>query len=109
MKKKFGSIALLYGLATLPAHAFEPFKVEDIRLEGLQRISLGAVFNYLPVKVGDEFDRKLSKQAIRALYKTGFFKDVRIEREGNILVVFVAERPAIADITIEGNSDIPTE
>lgn len=109
MKKKLGSLAFIYSLATLPAHAFEPFKVEDIRLEGLQRISLGAVFNYLPVKVGDEFNRKLSKQAIRALYKTGFFKDVRLEREGNILVVFVAERPAISDITIEGNSDIPTE
>lgn len=109
MNKKFGSLALLCGLVSLPAHAFEPFKVEDIRLEGLQRISLGTVFNYLPVKVGDEFNRKLSKQAIRSLYKTGFFKDVRIEREGNVLVVFVAERPSIADITIEGNSDIPTE
>lgn len=99
----------MLGLVSLPAHAFEPFKVEDIRLEGLQRISLGTVFNYLPVKVGDEFNRKLSKESIRTLYKTGFFKDVRIEREGNILVVFVAERPAIADIKIEGNSDIPTE
>ncbi|MEJ2142008.1 MAG: outer membrane protein assembly factor BamA [Gammaproteobacteria bacterium] len=109
MNKKLGSLAFLCGLISLPVHAFEAFKVEDIRLEGLQRISLGTVFNYLPVKVGDEFNRKLSKQAIHSLYKTGFFKDVRIEREGNVLVVFVAERPAIADITIEGNSEIPTD
>jgi outer membrane protein insertion porin family len=100
---------LLCALVALPALAFEPFVIKDIRLEGLQRVSAGTVFNYLPVKVGDKLDSDLSSRAIRALYKTGFFKDVRLEREGNILVVFVAERPAIADIKIEGNESIPKD
>ena len=100
---------LLCALVALPALAFEPFVIKDIRLEGLQRVSAGTVFNYLPVKVGDKLDSDLSSRSIRALYKTGYFKDVRLEREGNILVVFVAERPAIADINIEGNDSIPKE
>ncbi len=100
---------LLCWFASLPAWAFEPFVIQDIRLEGLQRVSAGTVFNYLPLKVGDKLDSELSSRAIRALYKTGFFKDVRLEREGNILVVFVAERPAIANIKIEGNDSIPNE
>lgn len=104
------SVPLLAGLlAATQAHAFEEFKVGDIRLEGLQRISVGTVFNYLPVKVGDSLNERDSSNAIRALYKTGFFKDVRFEREGNVLVIFVAERPSIDEIKIEGNSDIPTE
>ena len=93
----------------MPAYGLEPFVIKEIRLEGLQRISAGAVFNYLPIKVGDEITDELSAQAIRSLYKTGFFKDVRLEQEGDILVVFVAERPAIADVKINGNSEIPTE
>ncbi|HHJ14039.1 MAG TPA: outer membrane protein assembly factor BamA [Gammaproteobacteria bacterium] len=91
------------------AHAFEPFKVSDIRVEGLQRISPGTVFNSLPVKVGDRFDEFESERAIRALFRSGYFKDIRLERDGNVLVVKVAERPAIADITIQGNDDIETE
>ena len=58
------------------SHAFEKFVIRDIRLEGLKRIEIGTVFNYLPVKVGDTFTEQLSGRAIRALYKTGFFKDV---------------------------------
>ncbi|MEJ2360369.1 MAG: outer membrane protein assembly factor BamA [Gammaproteobacteria bacterium] len=91
------------------AYAFEPFKVKDIRLEGLQRISIGTVFNYLPIKVGDEVDENDTSRAIHALYKTGFFKDVRLEKEGDVLIVFVAERPAIAEIHIHGNDKIPTD
>lgn len=90
------------------AFAFEPFKVTDIRLEGLQRISVGTVFNYLPIKVGDKIGDDDTSRAIHALFKTGFFKDVRIEREGSVLVVFVAERPAISEININGNDKIPT-
>ncbi|MDZ7805146.1 outer membrane protein assembly factor BamA [Thiohalophilus sp.] len=93
----------------LPAKAFDPFVIEDIRLEGLQRISAGTIFNYLPLKTGDRLDPELSSRAIRDLYETGFFKDVKLEREGDVLVVFVAERPAIADIRIEGNDSIPDE
>lgn len=101
---------MVWGFAfILPAHAFDSFVVQDIRLEGLQRIGIGTVFNYLPVKVGDKLDAELSSQAVRDLYKTGFFKDVHLEREGNVLVVFVAERPTIAKVTFSGNSDIPSE
>ncbi|VAW93382.1 Outer membrane protein assembly factor YaeT [hydrothermal vent metagenome] len=91
------------------AYAFDEFKVRDIRLEGLQRISLGTVFNYLPIKIGDNFTSKLSSQAIKALYKTGSFKDINFEREGDVLVIFVAERPAISEIKFEGNDDIQTD
>lgn len=106
--KKIASIiaSILYAAH---AYAFEPFQVKDIRLEGLQRISIGTVFSYLPIKVGDKISETDTAQAIHALYKTGFFKDVRLEREGDVLVVFVAERPAIAEIHINGNDKIPTE
>lgn len=107
MKKLASIIATI--LYASHAYAFAPFKVKDIRLEGLQRISVGTVFNYLPIKVGDEVDDSDTSQAIHALYKTGFFKDVRLEREGDVLIVFVAERPAIAEIHIHGNDKIPTE
>ncbi len=108
MKRLF--IPLLLGLLTsLAAHAFEPFEVKDIRVEGLQRISPGTVFNYLPVKVGDRFDQRASERAIRALFKSGYFGDIRLERDGKVLVVLVRERPAIASIKIQGNEDIETE
>lgn len=102
-------IFLLVLLVAFPVYAKDSFVIKDIRLEGLQRISAGTVFNYLPVKVGDEFMRDMSAEAIRSLYGTGFFKDVRLEREDNILVIFVAEKPAIAGLTIEGNTDVPTD
>ena len=91
------------------ALAQESFVVEDIRVEGLQRISAGTVFNYLPIQVGDVFDQQRSSEAIRALFRTGFFKDVRLERDGSVLVVHVVERPAIASIEIEGNKDLQTD
>ncbi|TDJ18471.1 MAG: outer membrane protein assembly factor BamA [Gammaproteobacteria bacterium] len=89
--------------------AAEPFVVTDIRLEGLQRISAGTVFNYLPIKVGDRVDSKRTGEALRALYKTGFFRDVRIEREGDTLIVFLHERPSIANIEISGNKELSSE
>jgi len=89
--------------------AVEPFIVDNIRVEGLQRISAGTVFNYLPVRVGDTLDDRAVSKSIRELYKTGFFKDVRLEQEDNSLIVFVIERPAIADIEFDGNKDIDTE
>lgn len=107
--KSIGRVLLLAGLLATSAWAFEPFVVRDIRVEGLQRISAGTVFNYLPVKVGEVFDEARSAEAIRALFKTGFFSDVRIEREGDVLVVAVAERPAIANISISGNKEIETD
>lgn len=89
--------------------AADPFVVKDIRLEGLQRISAGTIFNYLPIKVGDRVDSQRTGEALRALYKTGFFRDVRIEREGDSLVVFLHERPSIASIEFTGNKELSTE
>jgi len=91
------------------AYAFEPFVVKDIRVEGLQRISAGTVFNYLPVKVGQKLDTSGSVDAITALFKTGFFNDVSLERDGDDLVVFVRERAAISSIKLEGNQDLETK
>lgn len=87
----------------------QSFTIEDIRVEGLQRVSAGTVFNYLPVKVGDQFDQKASAESIKALFRTGFFKDVKLEQDGNTLVVVVEERPSIAAVKIDGNKDIGTE
>lgn len=85
------------------------FVIEDIRVEGLRRLSPGTVFNALPVKIGDEFDEGQSGDAIRALFKTGLFRDVRIERDGDVLIVIVSERETLSQISITGNSDIKTE
>ncbi|MGB1884198.1 MAG: outer membrane protein assembly factor BamA [Gammaproteobacteria bacterium] len=87
----------------------ESFIVDDIRVEGLDRISPGAVFNYLPISVGDSVDDTRSRDAVRALFKTGYFKDVRLERDGDVLVVIVLERETIADITFDGNKAIKTD
>lgn len=91
------------------ALAFEPFIVEEIRVEGNERIATGTVFTYLPIERGDRVDRRRIAEAIRALYATGFFDDVRMSRENGILVVTVRERPAIAKITLVGNKDIKSE
>ncbi len=104
------SLALAAAIAgPVQAQNFDAFTVTDIRVEGLQRISAGTVFTYLPVEKGDTLDRGRSSEAIRALFKTGFFSDVRLERQGEILVVVVTERPAINAITLTGNKDIKSE
>ncbi|HLF98514.1 MAG TPA: POTRA domain-containing protein, partial [Methylococcaceae bacterium] len=108
--RRLGILAsLIAGLLAAPAAVAEPFAVADIRIEGLQRIAAGTVFSYLPIKVGDTVDDPQTGDAIRALFKTGFFKDVRIEREGGALVVTVEERPAVASIKIDGNKELKTE
>jgi outer membrane protein insertion porin family len=101
MKKSLLSV-LVAGLFTLPALAFEPFVVKDIRVEGIQRTEAGTVFGYLPVKVGETLDDEKAAQAIKTLFATGFFRDVRIEVEGGVMVVAVQERPAIAQIDFVG-------
>ena len=80
----------------------QPFVVRDIRVEGLQRTEPGTVFAYLPVKVGDTMNDEKAQQALRALFATGFFQDVRLEVEGQVLVVQVTERPAIAQVDFTG-------
>jgi outer membrane protein insertion porin family len=88
--------------ATALAQAFSPFTVKDIRVEGLQRTEPGTVFSYLPVKVGETMNEEKAQAALRALYATGFFKDVRLEMDNDILVIHVEERPAIAQIDFSG-------
>ena len=90
-------------------NAAEPIEVTDIRIEGLQRISAGTVFNYLPVRIGQRIAPEDTAGIIRELYKTGFFKDVRLEREAGVLIVTVTERPAIAKIDISGNKSLETD
>lgn len=84
----------------------ETFTIEDIRVEGLQRISAGTVFNYLPVKVGDEMSDNDARGIIRSLYKSKYFNDVQVERQDNVLVIKVQERPAISSIELVGNKDM---
>ena len=90
-------------LLSIAAFAMEPFVIKDIKIEGLQRTEPGTVFNYLPVQVGDTMTEDKSSEAIKSLYRTGFFKDVRIEADQDILLITVQERPSIADIQFSGN------
>ncbi|QWT45598.1 outer membrane protein assembly factor BamA [Azospira inquinata] len=93
---------LIAGLFASAAYAFNPFVVKDIRVEGIQRTEAGTVFSYLPVKVGDTLDDEKASQAIKALFATGFFKDVRIEIDKDVMVVVVEERPAISQVDFVG-------
>jgi len=101
MKLKFAAV-LVYLFCTVTAWAVEPFVVRDIRVDGVQRTEAGTVFSYLPIKVGDTLDDEKSTNAIKALYKTGFYKDVKLQVENNVLIVKVVERPSIARVTING-------
>jgi len=87
----------------------ETFKVTDIRVQGLQRISAGTVFSLLPAKIGDTTTDEVTAKSIRALYASGFFEDVKVEREGSVLVVTVQERPTVAEIILSGNKDLEDE
>src|SRR5215210_6542516 len=96
------AFSLLVAAAAAGAQSFRPFVVKDIRVEGLQRTEPGTVFSYLPVKVGERMDEEKGQQALRALFATGFFQDVRLEVDNDVLIVFVQERPAIAQIDFSG-------
>ncbi len=91
------------------AHGADSFTIADIRVEGLQRISEGTVYNYMPLNRGDQLNPSNARLAIRELYRTGFFQDISLDREGNILVVTVRERPAIATVSLAGNKAIKEE
>ena len=99
-------VPLLYITSAI---AMEPFVVKDIRVEGIQRTEPGTVFSYLPVKVGDTLNDEQSAAAIRALFATGFFTDVRLKAEQNVLVVIVRERPSIASVEINGVKEFPKD
>lgn len=89
--------------------AFEPFEIKDIRVEGIQRTEAGTVFSYLPVKIGDTINDEKAASAIKALFATGFFKDVRLEIDGQVLVVVLEERPAIATLDFVGLKSFKAE
>lgn len=96
-------------LFSSPVSADNGFIVRDIKVAGLQRVSEGTVLNYLPVQVGEEIGPTSTPSIIRALYETGFFQSVVLERQGNTLVVQVVERATIGSITVVGNKEIPTD
>lgn len=100
-------LCLLLALSTGAPAA--DFIVKDIRVEGLQRISEGTVFNYLPINIGDTMDAQRSQEALRAVYATGFFNDVEFREDAGTLVIAVAERPSIESFSITGNKDIKTD
>jgi outer membrane protein insertion porin family len=97
------------GAALAQTQGVSEFTVSDIRLEGLQRISEGTVYNYLPVNIGDRLDQRRLQEAMRAVFATGFFRDVELRREGTTLIVAVLERPSIESFELKGNKDIKTE
>jgi len=100
-------IPVAYAQETAPDDA--RFTVGDIRVEGLQRVSEGTVYNYLPVNIGDELSPQRSREALRALYATGFFRNVELRRDGSTLIIFVRERPSIESFELKGNKDFKTE
>ena len=106
--KKF-LIALLtitFMLVSWTVRALDEFVITDVRVVGLQKISAGTVFNYLPLKVGDQVTKESARESIRALFETGFFRDVQLEQDGTVLIVVVQERSSIAAINYIGNKQI---
>lgn len=103
-------VLLAFSLVSLaPAQAQSSYIIEDIEIEGLERITAGTALSYLPVQVGDRFDDNRSAEVIRAMFRTGFFSDVRLARRDQVLVLLVTERPAINDIRFSGNKEIASE
>ncbi len=100
---------LALALFSASAQAFDPFQIKDIRVEGIQRTEAGTVFSYLPVKVGETLTPARASEAIKALYATGFFKDVRLEANNDVLVVTVEERPGIASVDFTGLKEFPKD
>ena len=111
LKKLSAAVLLLcaFSLSVSPVLADESFVITDIRVEGIQRTEAGTVFSYLPVKVGDTMTEDQGAVAIRALFSTGFFKDVSLKNEGDVLIVQVVERPTIGSVDIVGVKDFPKE
>ena len=99
-------LAVVMGLLGQLAVAFEAFTISDIRLVGIQRVEPGTVFGYLPIKVGEQLDEASAARAVRALYATGFFNDVRFEVDKDVLVIYLSERPTIASVEISGAKDL---
>ncbi len=112
MKRLFRGIfiALITFSAITSASAYAAvFQIDDIRIEGLQRVSAGTVFAALPISVGDLVDETIIREATRSLFRTGYFSDVIMARENAILVIALVERPAVTEINLEGNKAIETD
>lgn len=104
------SLGLAFGLLLWAGSALaDTFTISDIRLQGLQRVSAGTVFNLLPVNVGDTVDEVAIRDLIRVLFNSGYFNDIRMARDDDVLVITLTERPAIESIEIKGNKAIKTE
>jgi outer membrane protein insertion porin family len=114
-RARLRALAAAFALTALPATLLaqqgidSDFTVANIRIEGLQRITEGTVYNYLPINIGDHLNALRIREATRALYATGFFNDVELRRDGTTLIVAVAERPSLESVDIKGNKDIKTE
>ncbi|QEA11902.1 outer membrane protein assembly factor BamA [Comamonas flocculans] len=116
MKKLFPRLGVRTALAAASlvivaqaAWALQPFKVQDIRVDGLQRVEPGTIFASLPLRVGDEYTDEKGAAAIRALFALGLFKDVKLEAQGNVLVVVVEERPTVAEVEFSGIKEFDKE
>jgi outer membrane protein insertion porin family len=105
LRAAYVSVTVVAALQAAPAFAVEPFAVKDIRVEGLQRTDPGTVFAALPFRVGDNYTDEKGAAALRALFATGLFKDVRIEVEGDVVVVIVDERAVIANVSFVGTKE----
>ena len=103
------ALVLLVAIPLKSLQAAEPFVVKDIRVEGLQRVEPGTVFSYLPVQVGERFTSEKAADSIKALYATGFFRDVQIKAQGDVLIVIVEERPTISRIEFTGMKEFDSE
>lgn len=99
---KSALVAASLALTVSSVAAVEPFKVQDIRVEGLQRVEPGTIFASLPVRIGDDYNDEKGAAAIRALFGLGLFKDVRLETNGDVLVVIIQERPSVAEVSFAG-------
>ena len=105
--KKFGLYLLAF--ISLYTHAFDEFLITDIRIDGLQRVSIGSIFTAIPVSVGDKMDQGKVSEIARALFATAQFNDIQIGKDGNALLISVLERPSISSIELEGNKALKSE
>ncbi|MCX7119279.1 MAG: outer membrane protein assembly factor BamA, partial [Legionellales bacterium] len=109
IRKRLALVACCASTWVSTVFASQGFIVQDIKIDGLKRVSEGTVLNYLPVQVGEEVNADSTPRIIRALYETGFFQSVVLERQGSVLIVQVVERSTIGSITVVGNSEIPSD
>ena len=110
LKKNTLSIAIWLLILPMVALSNDEFIVKDIKIEGLEKISEGALLNYLPVNIGDNLDENRIQESIRSVYSSGFFKNIEFRKDDSgVLIISVLERPSIASINFEGNKDIKTE